>query len=499
MRRVLIGLLVAPLHAKSSGIIARLRPRDGRKVRPIAIPCLEGALCATFVDRGTNITTLPQCAHACQTQFFSFWNKNGARRHEKAPATRCRCCTGRSHRSHHHAPASSANLFYDVYNKTAWASARRARSGTPLIGNSNATDAAVLGCPSSASAFPFTLQEAAARVRLDTLGPCPASYRPHLATLRRMFDESEGRRLPPPKLIEAVGSSFEQFLRAVMDALSTRSLGTPSLPYLLYNNFTEPVIERGHWLLFGASIWRTLKALVSVKRVAGVYWSGEAGAWWRPSPKPIHYFATKPKPAPYPDDMVEWHIGAYKTTAAAFAKNRTTLLSRLLPVLREKIDLLYLRNGDSSAWMADVFPAIEHLLASGAYVIFDHGDASRGFDRRDFQALYKMLLRTRRKVRVIGHSGPGRPSTPLPKPYRGPFSIIDGQSNETVRRAVACYHLSTNGGSDPFLHDVAKERPEIACNMPADLARMIGRYNGCYGTSPLIPYRTKHDAVVQIL
>lgn len=222
---------------------------------------------------------------------------------------------------------------------------------------------------------------------------------------------------PPPPAIIKVDSqtNYASFTHQLSVELRKRPLGRGSLEHFLMKIADPMLANTGEWVEFGCATGKTIgrifkrrKELGSKRVVHGFDSFKGLPSTWRPATVGGVQFQEKwlkqgsfdrSGQPPFEDPTnVQWHVGWFNETVQAFAKNPESVA--VGPITFAHMD------ADIYSSTAQVFENIEHRLAPGAYLVFDDLLGYPEYQDHEMKALYEMLKRTGRSLKVIGYPGP---------------------------------------------------------------------------------------------
>merc|ERR1719197_1244389 len=208
--------------------------------------------------------------------------------------------------------------------------------------------------------------------------------------------------------------TYAEFVHEVVDALRQRPFRQSSLDYFLRT--VPPEIARtGEWVEFGCWSGRTIKTIadrriqLGGRRVVHDFDSFQGlpekwrnattgGKKFEDSLASKGSFDRHGKP-PFEDaSRVQWHIGWYNETASAFGSDAESLAVGNVTFAHMDADIY------SST--EQVFKAIEHRFAPGVFLVFDELIGYPEYKEHEMKALYELLQRGKRTLKVIGYPGP---------------------------------------------------------------------------------------------
>ena len=327
-------------------------------------------------------------------------------------------------------------------------------------------------------------------------------------------NRSASAELTKADAIVHAGSSYEQFVLRVVEALNVRRFGRDSLDIFLDDHATEAT--GGEWLEFGVARGYTMTKIAR-RRLAAVgsdtalvhgfdSFQGLPEGWDKYG---TGAFDRKGRP-PWHSKHVKWHVGWYNTTARQFA---TELQQRSAPSSSSRLISFMHVDCDLYSATAQIFEELEAYLAPGAFIVFDELVGYPGYRGHEMLALFQMLQRTKRKVRVIGWPGPDL----LPVRATGSMNRraeADEAERKELMTLTRTYNSRHEACTKVFPHKPHRSSfdykaplqpqefsPAKSSHCAAPVAASVnGVSGGCWpATRPFEPYTLPLDAIVQVL
>ena len=430
--------------------------------------CRANALCTKYEDTLAFISTLQSCADICGAGVtFAYWSRLGRSRYAGFPQSRCRCCA--PDWAADGAADTESTIYYSMYAP-------------------NTQVAAKAGCTQRMSTS-LTADDPSAMAAAATSLPCPAQHAATIAQHAAALLRRPSTRPPTDSVVSARGS-YPAFVSAVLSALSARPLGVPSLTYLVETLATRELARDGLWCEFGVYSGGSARVLVDALRRLGGELPLHGFDSFRGLPERWAHlrrgaFGDRMGTPPFVDEMARWHVGWFNATVPRFAASLRRRAENGSRRDRVRINLLHL-DADLYSSTSEVLSALEAFIAPGAFLVFDELHSYEGFEEHELKALYEMMRRTGRKIRVIGHPGPEPPGWRSNSPL-------------WAARQDACAALFEPNTSSPQ-RGIRPLLVPACATLPGISEMASGLSNGCWSRErPFEAYSTPFDAIVQVL